>query len=110
MLDMDQVIKHLITVPKSPSLKHAETSLNTLISLKHLLLSISNLASHIHPASDAILGAVKNVLLDHRLDQLLDEINRVVNDDITWQKTALALRNQRCYAVRTYHTLSSSVY
>ncbi|KAJ3156107.1 hypothetical protein HDU86_004075 [Geranomyces michiganensis] len=54
------------------------------------------------------LGGVENVLLvaihktlcQGRLDLIKERIYEVINADVTFQKNALGLRNQRCYAIK----------
>ncbi|CAG8761797.1 23608_t:CDS:10, partial [Gigaspora rosea] len=44
------------------------------------------------------------LLSDPRLVMFEERINEVINEDITYQKSSLGLRNQRCYAVKMLAT------
>ncbi|KAI9001578.1 muts domain V-domain-containing protein [Gaertneriomyces semiglobifer] len=47
-----------------------------------------------------LLTTIKLTVSDEKLSELEDIIAEVINDDVTFQKSAMGLRNQRCYAVK----------
>ncbi|EXX50573.1 MutS family protein MSH4 [Rhizophagus irregularis DAOM 197198w] len=98
--DIDHLITALIQVPKKPSVKHAEQSINNVIILKHTLKLINLLKESFTGVQNSLLDAIYSLLNDLRLEALEERINDVINEDITYVKSPLALRNQRCYAVR----------
>ncbi|CAG8654048.1 7729_t:CDS:10 [Funneliformis mosseae] len=98
--DIDHLITALIQVPKRPSIKYAEQSINNVIMLKHNLRLIQLLKESFTGIQNSLLDAIYELLTDTRLDAFEELINDVINEDITYVKTPLALRNQRCYAVK----------
>ncbi|GBC10105.1 hypothetical protein RclHR1_09340004 [Rhizophagus clarus] len=98
--DIDHLITALIQVPKKPSVKHAEQSINNVIILKHTLNLIKLLKESFTGVQNSLLDAIYSLLTDLRLESFEERINDVINEDITYAKSPLALRNQRCYAVK----------
>ncbi|KAJ3037971.1 hypothetical protein HDV00_001174 [Rhizophlyctis rosea] len=47
-----------------------------------------------------LLHAISKVLADRRLEVLQNRLDEVINEDVQYQKSAMGLRNQRCYAVK----------
>ncbi|CAG8564813.1 6493_t:CDS:10, partial [Scutellospora calospora] len=98
--DIDHLITALIQVPQKPSVKHAEQSINNVIMLKHTLKLIEKLKEALSGCKNSLLCAIHKLLSDPRLPVFEERINEVINEDITYQKSSLGLRNQRCYAVK----------
>ncbi|KAG9298500.1 hypothetical protein G9A89_016497 [Geosiphon pyriformis] len=98
-----QDIDHLITsVPRKPTIKHAEQSLNNVIMLRHTLKLIAQLRANLGECQTTLLTAIFKARHqpNPRLHEFDEFINQVINEDATYQKSALGLRNQRCYAVK----------
>ncbi|RHZ86046.1 hypothetical protein Glove_55g65 [Diversispora epigaea] len=98
--DIDHLITALIQVPRKPTIKHSEQSINNIIILKHTLKLIQILKDSLAGCQNSLLVAIRELLSDSRLITFEDLINEVINKDITYQKSSLGLRNQRCYAVK----------
>ncbi|KAL7751014.1 MutS protein msh4 [Sorochytrium milnesiophthora] len=77
--DVDVIIAKLVQISKRPTVKTSEQNINTIIYLKHVL---------------------QLILSDERFRLLTEKIDDIVNEDVTLQKSAVGLRNQRCYAVK----------
>jgi DNA mismatch repair protein MSH4 len=73
----------LIITPKKPTLQTTEQAINQIIMLKHFVGAVN-------PIYEALTGTRSNML-----------INRVINEDTTYAKQPLELRNQRIYAVKS---------
>ncbi|KAF8468982.1 muts domain V-domain-containing protein [Kalaharituber pfeilii] len=101
ILDMDRLLTALITIPVKATLQLSEQAINNVIILKQALACVG-------PVSEALVGARCTLLCTIRrlcnveaiafVQNLIDE---VINEDITWAKSALELRNQRCHAVKS---------
>ncbi|KAL2917178.1 MutS protein msh4 [Polyrhizophydium stewartii] len=100
-LDVDHLISSLVQIHRKHTVRHAEQAVNTVIVLKHILLQIGSVAAAIENAEPVLLRAVHAVLSDQGFQTLLETIDAVINEDVTFQKTAIGLRNQRCFAVRS---------
>ncbi|RUS27664.1 hypothetical protein BC938DRAFT_482923 [Jimgerdemannia flammicorona] len=98
--DIDHLISALIKIPRRPSVQQSEHNINHAIMLKHTLKSIKPLVAALGSCQNALLVAVRKLLSDARLGWFEERIHEVINEDATYQKSALGLRNQRCYAVK----------
>ncbi|CAG8475627.1 9924_t:CDS:10 [Ambispora leptoticha] len=98
--DIDCLITALIQVPRKPTIKHAEQSINNVIMLKHTLKLMGKLRECLVGCENSLLVAIYRLLSDPRLESFEEIIDQVINEDATYQKGALGLRNQRCYAVK----------
>jgi DNA mismatch repair protein MSH4 len=63
----------------------------------------------VEPVFEGLIGAQSELLARIRdecrteiVDCTMQLINKVINDDVTYQKTPLDLRNQRTYAVKVF--------
>ncbi|KAI9022484.1 muts domain V-domain-containing protein [Hyaloraphidium curvatum] len=99
-LDLDHLITAIIQVPTKPSIKHAEQSINCVIGLRHALTALEVVRVAISGCRNELAKAVFKVLSDPRLKDIEVQIEQVINEDITFQKSPLGLRNQRCYGVK----------
>ncbi|KAG9991175.1 hypothetical protein KCU78_g19768, partial [Aureobasidium melanogenum] len=101
ILDADKILTQLIIIPTKPSLQSTEQSINHVIMLKQFVASIQ-------PVYEALIGSKSVMLKEIRrnctpssiypIKELIDEF---VNEDITYAKQPLELRNQRTYAVKS---------
>ncbi|CAG8564154.1 9477_t:CDS:10 [Paraglomus brasilianum] len=98
--DVDHLITALIKVPQKQTVKHAEQNINNIIILKHTIQSIKSLYAALALCQSILLTGTRQVLEDERLGAIEKIINDVINEDATYQKSSLGLRNQRCYAVK----------
>ncbi|KAJ3230339.1 MutS protein msh4 [Chytriomyces hyalinus] len=95
------ILMQLLYRPKKHTVKVTENYITAIITLKHL---ISNWISAIHEIitdceSDLLKITCSNLKNDS-IDQLAALIDERINEDITYQKNAQGMRNQRCYAVK----------
>lgn len=99
-LDMDHLITSLVQVPTKPSIKLAEQAINHTIALRHVLRSLALVRVAVSTCKSEIPSAVGKVLDDPRLGELEVMIDEAINEDVGFQKSALGIRNQRCYAIK----------
>ncbi|PBP17310.1 DNA mismatch repair protein Msh4 [Diplocarpon rosae] len=90
--------KQLIIVPTQPDILYSEQSINQILMLKSFVQCV-------HPIFESLAGAKSDLLVMIRenckpehLAQTKEYIKEVINEDVTYQKTPLDLRNQRTYA------------
>ncbi|KAH7417464.1 DNA mismatch repair protein-like protein MutS [Cadophora sp. MPI-SDFR-AT-0126] len=98
---LEQRYDALIIIPTQPDIQHSEQSINRILMLKSFVQSVL-------PLFEALAGARSQLLCDIRenfrpgyLTPTMELIKGVINDDVTYQKTPLDLRNQRTYAVKS---------
>ena len=68
---------------------------------------LKSFAQSIGPLYEALAGAQAETLVrireffrPEKINPIIDSIKQVINEDVTYQKTPLDLRNQRTYAVK----------
>ncbi|KAK4500175.1 hypothetical protein PRZ48_008361 [Zasmidium cellare] len=100
-LDADQILTKLIVVPKHVGIHETEHAINNVIALKHLICNAK-------PVFEALAGARSEMLLTiqsncavENVEAVMGLINSVINEDITFARTPLDMRNQRNYAVKS---------
>nr|CAG8543607.1 10899_t:CDS:10 [Entrophospora candida] len=98
--DIDHLITALIQIPRKPNVKSAEQNINNVILLKHTLTLIKSLKNAMIGIKNSLLDTIYQLLNDPELQILEGKIHQVINEDVTYQKSALGIRNQRCYAVK----------
>ncbi|KAF9915240.1 MutS protein msh4 [Lobosporangium transversale] len=98
--DTDHLITSFIQVPTKPSIKHSEQSVNRIINLKHTLHSFAAVTEALNPCKNRLLKTIHRLLSDFRLAKFMELIDNVIEPTVVLEKTALGLRNQRCFAVK----------
>ena len=98
--DIDHLITQLVQIPKKSTIKYAENSINHIILLKHTLCLINPLRIALSSLESPLSSAINRLLGDCTIASILDRIDQVINEDVTFQSSALGLRNQRAYAVK----------
>jgi len=68
--------------------------------LKTFVHSISPLYEALTGARSDLLAMIRENCRPENIDPTVHLIKEVINDDVTYQKTPLDLRNQRTYAVK----------
>jgi DNA mismatch repair protein MSH4 len=94
------LITSFIQVPTKPSVKHSEQGINRIINLKHTLKSVAHAAQAVATCENRLLRTVHRLLTDQRLEQFSQQIDGVIEQNVVLEKTAVGLRNQRCFAVK----------
>jgi len=98
--DIDHLISAFIQVPTKPTVKHSEQAINHIISLKHTLKTIVGVVQPLGACQNRLLITVHRLLTDPRLAKFSSIIDEVIEHNIVLEKTAVGLRNQRCFAVK----------
>ncbi|KAJ3331952.1 MutS protein msh4 [Blyttiomyces sp. JEL0837] len=99
-VDIDQVITALVYQPKKHTVKVAENYLNAVIALKHMLKWLRPIRELLRELSSDVLQVVLKNVENPGLRIIEELIDERINEDITYQKNAIGMRNQRCYAVK----------
>ncbi|KAF8543611.1 DNA mismatch repair protein Msh4 [Trichophaea hybrida] len=99
--DMDKLCTALVTVPVRASLKHSEQSTNNIILLKQAAMCVQPVYEALAPVRSELLLAVRNLCSPDKIEPVLTLINDVINEDVSYSKSPLDLRNQRCYAIKS---------
>ncbi|KAF9575457.1 MutS protein msh4 [Mortierella alpina] len=99
-LDVDHLITSFIQVPSKPTIKHSEQMINHIINLKHTLRTFASVAQALAGGQNTLLRSTHKALTDPRLAKLSGLIDDVIEQNVVLEKTAVGLRNQRCFAVK----------
>ncbi|GAB7334577.1 hypothetical protein MBLNU13_g06556t1 [Cladosporium sp. NU13] len=100
-LDIDRMLTKLILVPTQPSLAETEQSVNNVIMLKQFVTLIQPVFEALTGARSMMLQEIHNLCSAENIDPVRDLIMEAMNEDTTYAKQPLDLRNQRTYAVRS---------
>ncbi|KAG0359943.1 hypothetical protein BG005_011813 [Podila minutissima] len=98
--DVDHLITSFIQEPSRPTIKVSEQAINKVIILKHTLRTTELLAQPLAGCTDRLLGSVYNRLTDPRLVRFAELIDQFIESNTVYEKRPVALRNQRCFAVK----------
>lgn len=98
--DVDHLITSFIQEPSRPTIKVSEQAINNVIILKHTLRTIGLLAQPLAGRIDKLLESIHNRLSDPRLERFIELIDQSIEPNTVYEKKPVALRNQRCFAVK----------
>ncbi|ORX92867.1 hypothetical protein K493DRAFT_224545, partial [Basidiobolus meristosporus CBS 931.73] len=98
--DVDYLISSMVKIPRKISTKCSEQGITNILLSKHILKVIKPLKTALEPGKNSLFTTVLKILSDTKLAFLEERINLVINEDISFQKNTLAMRNYRCYAVK----------
>ncbi|KAJ3196202.1 MutS protein msh4 [Irineochytrium annulatum] len=100
MIDIDQLLSVLASQGKKQSVKLAEIYINAVIMLKHTIKGVLRLKEPLASIKNDLISAIFTIVSHPAFDTFEEIINSRMNEDISYQKNAVGLKNQRCYAVR----------
>ncbi|KAF2166433.1 hypothetical protein M409DRAFT_23075 [Zasmidium cellare ATCC 36951] len=100
-LDADQILTKLIVVPKHVGIHETEQAINNVIALKHLICNAKPVFEALAGARSEMLLAIQSNCAAENVDAVLDLITSVINEDVTFARKPLDMRNQRTYAVKS---------
>ncbi|EDO35291.1 predicted protein [Nematostella vectensis] len=104
-LDVDHLTSMCVQIPKHETVKTAESKINTVIYLKHTLELIEPLQSALKDTDTPLFKAYFESLKDPRFTAIMEKIQSVIHDDTRYQKGALNMRTQKCFAVKYEQTV-----
>ncbi|XP_033098705.1 mutS protein homolog 4-like [Anneissia japonica] len=99
-LDIDHLLSQCVQIPKTETVKTAEQKITTVILLKHTLELVGPLRTTLEGCNNRLLQAYHKSLHDSRFELILDKIQTVIHDETRYQKGALNMRTQKCFAVK----------
>ncbi|KAF3044696.1 MutS protein msh4 [Didymella heteroderae] len=100
-LDADRILTALIVKPAKPSLQTTEQAINKVIMLKQFVLSVNPVFEALTGARSSMLNNIRELCAPENISPIQDLIDEVINEDTTYAKQPLELRNQRTYAVKS---------
>ncbi|KAF7188145.1 MutS protein-like 4 [Pseudocercospora fuligena] len=102
ILDIDKILTQLILVPANPAHGlNTEQSINNVIMLKHFVTLVKPVFESLTGSRSEMLQEIQRLCSPENVDTVLDLINSTINEDTTFARQPLDLRNQRTYAVKS---------
>ena len=100
-LDADRILTALIVTPSKVTLQTTEQAINQIIMLKQFVNSVSPVFEALTGAASAMLDNIRELCAPENMAPVQELIDRVINEDTTYARQPLELRNQRTYAVKS---------
>ncbi|KAH8731413.1 muts domain V-domain-containing protein [Phaeosphaeriaceae sp. PMI808] len=100
-LDADRILTSLIISPSRPTLKTTEQAINHIIMLKHFIGSVNPIYEALTGTASGMLNNIRELCAPENIRPIQELINQVINEDTTYARQPLELRNQRIYAVKS---------
>ncbi|KAI9693834.1 MAG: MutS protein msh4 [Bathelium mastoideum] len=100
-LDGDRILTALIVIPTKLSVQYSEQSINNVIMLKHFLAMVHPVFNALAGARSELLREIRELCAPENLTGAEILICDAINEDTTYAKQPLELRNQRTYAVKS---------
>ncbi|RKF76638.1 MutS protein-like protein 4 [Golovinomyces cichoracearum] len=98
---VSELIDQLIVIPTQPDIRYSEQLINHILMLKSFVELIPPIRDALGGARSDLLSTIRDYCCPENIERTLQFIKEVINDDVTYQKTPLDLRNQRTYAVKS---------
>ncbi|SMR57480.1 unnamed protein product [Zymoseptoria tritici ST99CH_3D1] len=100
-LDADKTLTQLILSPVQITVTTTEQSINNVIMLKQFVALISPVYEALTGSRSDMLSTIRDICAPENIEPVQSLIAGAVNEDTTYAKKPLDLRNQRTYAVRS---------
>jgi DNA mismatch repair protein MSH4 len=91
----------LIITPSKPTLQTTEQAINQIIMLKHFVTSVNPIFEALTGTGSSMLDNIRELCAPENVVPIQELIDRVINEDTTYARQPLELRNQRIYAVKS---------
>jgi DNA mismatch repair protein MSH4 len=83
-------------------MQQSQQSINNVLKLKSFAQAVPILYRALAGAQSKLLVEIRSICHPANISQTLQIIRDVINDDVTYEKAPLGLRNQKTYAVKVY--------
>ncbi|CAN9395579.1 unnamed protein product [Alternaria alternata] len=100
-LDADRILTALIITPSKPTLQTTEQSINHIIMLKQFINSVRPVFEALTGTKSVMLNNIREICAPENVAPVQELIDHVINEDTTYARQPLELRNQRTYAVKS---------
>jgi DNA mismatch repair protein MSH4 len=82
-------------------LQTTEQAINQIIMLKHFVTSVNPIFEALTGTGSSMLDNIRELCAPENVVPIQELIDRVINEDTTYARQPLELRNQRIYAVKS---------
>lgn len=100
-LDADRILTALIVTPSKVTLQTSEQAINQVIMLKQFVNSVNPVFEALTGTGSDMLHNIRELCAPENVAPVQELIDHVINEDTTYARQPLELRNQRTYAVKS---------
>ncbi|KAF2134159.1 hypothetical protein P153DRAFT_281114 [Dothidotthia symphoricarpi CBS 119687] len=100
-LDADRILTALIVSPSKSTLQTTESAINQVIMLKQFVTSVNPIFEALTGAASSMLNNIRELCAPENIVPVQELIDGVINEDTTYARQPLELRNQRTYAIKS---------
>ena len=100
-VDTDRVLTAISIIPTRPTIQYSQQSINNVIMLKQYVRSVHPIYEALSNVQSDLLRAIAGKCAPDQTFDIEQLIAETINEDITYQKQPLDLRNQRTYAIKS---------
>lgn len=99
--DTGKLLTQIIMTPQQPTLKTTEQNINNVIALKEFVTKVGPIRVALSGAKSQVLQSIARACAHRGIDQIRALLDNSINEDTTYAKKPVDLRNQRVYAVKS---------
>ncbi|EFQ33884.1 MutS domain V [Colletotrichum graminicola M1.001] len=101
VLDIERVLTQLVIIPNKPSVEASERAMNHILMVKTFLDAVPTIYQALRPATSPLLIKIRDLCQPELTETVRNLIYKSIIEDVTYVKSALDLRNQRTFAVKS---------
>ncbi|KAK1987304.1 muts domain V [Colletotrichum cereale] len=101
VLDIESVLTQLVIIPNKPSVEASERAMNHILMVKTFLDAVPAICQALEPATSPLLTKIRDLCQPGLTETVRNLIYEGIIEDVTYVKSALDLRNQRTFAVKS---------
>ncbi|KAK2014540.1 muts domain V [Colletotrichum eremochloae] len=101
VLDIERVLTQLVIIPNKPSVEASERAMNHVLMVKTFLDAVPTIYESLRPATSPLLVKIRDLCQPGLTETVRNLIYENIIEDVTYVKSALDLRNQRTFAVKS---------
>lgn len=99
-IDIGYIVSLCIQTPKQETARTAESKLNCVLMLKHVLQLVTPLREYLSNCENQLFKTYCQALENNQYQMILDKIREVISEDAHFQKGLAQQRAQKCCAVK----------
>ncbi|KAI0898154.1 DNA mismatch repair protein-like protein MutS [Annulohypoxylon nitens] len=99
--DMEKLLTSLVIVSEQSSIYNSVQAINNILSIKAFIIAVPSLYEALGAARTHLLTRIREICRPELTQPIADLIANTINADATAAKSALDMKNQRTYAVKS---------
>ncbi|OHW91873.1 MutS domain V protein, partial [Colletotrichum incanum] len=101
LLTNHEMFSGLVIIPNKPSVEASERAMNHILLLKTFLDAVPTISQALGPATSPLLTKIRDLCRPELTETVRNLVYEGIIEDVTYVKSALDLRNQRTFAVKS---------